>query len=166
MNVNLTCIMLILDSIPSQDIRKKDTKCVKLLVQKQEFELPQVLATKNHDIKEQIRHVLVNAIGTDDFHLEQVYTLGDKQYMFNDTVDVVHLGITNISRIKKISADYKIIDVMISDNKITLGDTIYKYQTVEKISPHSIEYTHTIDDVNIATEKMLNLVMKKGDRKN
>ena len=155
MKVNLTCIMLVLDSVPNSDIRKKDTKSVKLLTRRVDNALPAVMATTDCDIKEQIRKLLVSELGTDVFHLEQVYTLGDKKFMSDDTVDVMYLGITNMSYVQNKSSEYQLQDVMIDNGCIKFGDTVYKYQTVEKETARNIEYFHNIDTDDIVQEKIL-----------
>ena len=154
MKLNLTCVMLIMDEITNQDIRKNSIKKLGLLVHRKNGALPTVSVNDNCDIKAQIRNELANALGTDSFHLEQVYTLGDKKYLDLSGIDIIHIGITNNSYIKQILPEYDLIDVSIKNNVITLGDKTYTYVTKEKVG-FSIEYFFETDAKNIQEDKLL-----------
>ena len=154
MKLNLTCVMLIMDEITNQDIRKNSIKKLGLLVHRKNGALPTVSVNDNCDIKAQIRNELANALGTDSFHLEQVYTLGDKKYLDLSGIDIIHIGITNNSHIKQILPEYDLIDVSIKNNVITLGDKTYTYVTKEKVG-FSIEYFFETDAKNIQEDKLL-----------
>jgi len=92
MKVNLTCVMLVMDEVGNQDIRKNSIKKISLLVKRTSHNLPTVVANTDEDIKDQIRNELIGALGTNRFHLEQVYTLGDKKYFDSNAIDIIHLG--------------------------------------------------------------------------
>ena len=154
MNVNLTCVMLVMDEVCNQDIRKNSIKNVSLLIKRTNRALPKVVANTNQDIKAQIRNELTNALGTDRFHLEQVYTLGDKKYFDSKAIDIIHLGITNAAHINKIAPDYDLINVSIQNNIIKIGNKTYKYKTIEKVG-FSIEYIFETDAKNIQEDKLL-----------
>lgn len=154
MKLNLTCVMLIMDEITNQDIRKNSIKKLGLLVHRKNGALPTVSVNDNCDIKAQIRNELANALGTDSFHLEQVYTLGDKKYLDLSGIDIIHIGITNNSHIKQILPEYDLIDVSIKNNVITLGDKTYTYVTKEKVG-FNIEYFFETDAKNIQEDKLL-----------
>ena len=154
MKLNLTCVMLIMDEITNQDIRKNSIKKLGLLVHRKNGALPTVSVNDNCDIKAQIRNELANALGTDSFHLEQVYTLGDKKYLDLSGIDIIHIGITNNSHIKQILPEYDLIDVSIKNNVITLGDKTYTYVTKEKVG-FGIEYFFETDAKNIQEDKLL-----------
>ena len=154
MKLNLTCVMLIMDEITNQDIRKNSIKKLGLLVHRKNGALPTVSVNDNCDIKAQIRNELANALGTDSFHLEQVYTLGDKKYLDLSGIDIIHIGITNNSHIKQILPEYDLVDVSIKNNVITLGDKTYTYVTKEKVG-FSIEYFFETDAKNIQEDKLL-----------
>ena len=154
MKLNLTCVMLIMDEITNQDIRKNSIKKLGLLVHRKNGALPTVSVNDNCDIKAQIRNELANALGTDSFHLEQVYTLGDKKYLDLSGIDIIHIGITNNSHIKQIFPEYDLIDVSIKNNVITLGDKTYTYVTKEKVG-FGIEYFFETDAKNIQEDKLL-----------
>ena len=154
MKLNLTCVMLIMDEITNQDIRKNSIKKLGLLVHRKNGALPTVSVNDNCDIKAQIRNELANALGTDSFHLEQVYTLGDKKYLDLSGLDIIHIGITNNSHIKQILPEYDLVDVSIKNNVITLGDKTYTYVTKEKVG-FSIEYFFETDAKNIQEDKLL-----------
>lgn len=154
MKLNLTCVMLIMDEITNQDIRKNSIKKLGLLVHRKNGALPTVSVNDNCDIKAQIRNELANALGTDSFHLEQVYTLGDKKYLDLSGIDIIHIGITNNSHIKQILPEYDLVDVSIKNNVITLGDKTYTYVTKEKVG-FNIEYFFETDAKNIQEDKLL-----------
>ncbi len=154
MKLNLTCVMLIMDEVTNQDIRKNSIKKLGLLVHRKNGALPTVSVNDNCDIKAQIRNELANALGTDSFHLEQVYTLGDKKYLDLSGIDIIHIGITNNSHIKQILPEYDLVDVSIKNNVITLGDKTYTYVTKEKVG-FSIEYFFETDAKNIQEDKLL-----------
>lgn len=155
MKVNLTCVMLVLESLQNPDIRKNDLKSIKIVVRHNCRKLPQVYANPSNDIKQQLRRTLFNIVGTDVFSLEQVYALGDKKYMSADgDIDIIYLAIINGTQISKIAADYKLIDISIQNNIIKIGEQKYHYRTIEKIG-HGIEYFFDTDAPDISCDKML-----------
>jgi len=155
MNINLTCVLLVLDTKPNPDIRKNDLQSIKILLRRAPHGLPWVVADTSDDIKRQIHNTISDIIGTDFFGLEQVYALGDKKYMQSDgDVDIIHLGIINGNKIAGIQPDYELADISIHNNKIKIGDTEYKYQTIEKIGS-VVEYLFKTNAPDIATDKTL-----------
>lgn len=162
MKVNLVVIMFVLDSEKNDNIRKNDIKKIKLLVNNKLF-LPTINYETN-DMKDSIRKYFSKVIGSDVFHLEQVYTYG-----YVDKVDILYLGIINIENIKKLSSEYKLIDFNVFNNEIiTLGENRYKYKTIEKVNNNSIEYFHNIlvDDENLKCLLMYVLISYKRIRSN
>ena len=154
MKVNLTCVMLVMDEVGNQDIRKNSIKKISLLVKRTSHNLPTVVANTDEDIKDQIRNELIGALGTNRFHLEQVYTLGDKKYFDSNAIDIIHLGVINASGVKKIAPEYDLIDVSIQNNIIKIGDKKYTYKTVEKVG-FSVEYIFETNAKSIDEDKFL-----------
>lgn len=154
MKLNITCCLFVLDNEVSSNIRKNDTKKIKVLVGKDNI-LPKVLYDNKSDIKELIRDYITGIIGSKMFHLEQVYTLGDTRFI-SDGVDVIYLGVMNASNIKKLDNKYELREFAINENElIKLGDEVYKYKTKEKISNNNIEYIHEIKVDDVSLEKLL-----------
>lgn len=155
MNINLTCVLLVLDTKLNPDIRKNDIQSMKILLRRITHGLPWVTADTSDDIKQQIRHTISNIIGTDFFGLEQVYALGDKKYMqHNGDVDIIHLGIINGTKIAEIHPDYELANISINNKEIKIGDAQYNYRTIEKIGP-AVEYLFETNAPDIATDKTL-----------
>ncbi|MBD5400204.1 hypothetical protein HDR61_00430 [bacterium] len=155
MNINLTCVMLVLETTPNPDIRKSDIQNIKILLRRDTHGMPWVAANTSDDIKQQVRNTMAGIIGTGSFALEQVYAMGDKKYMaINNGVDIIHLGIINGNRIENIHPEYELADISIKGNKIKIGDMEYQYQTVEKIGP-AVEYLFETNAPDIETDKTL-----------
>ena len=89
MKVNLICCLFVLDSDRNDNIRKKDIKKIKVLITKNN-ELPEINFCGN-DMKKQVRKNISTIIGTEVFHLEQVFTMD-----YENSLDVLYLGVTNI----------------------------------------------------------------------
>lgn len=152
MDIKLNCVMLVNQEIESGDIRKNNLQKMCILVCKNTLALPNTNIKTNDDIKSQIRHVLANAIGSDTFHLEQVYTLGDKKY-FSSGIDIIHLAACNIANIKHLNSEYELVEISVHDNTLYFGGKKYKYKTIEKIGNNNIEYIFHIDAPSIEQEK-------------
>lgn len=162
MKVNLICCLFILASDKNDNIRKKDIKKIKVLTTKNN-ELPGIDFCGN-DMKNQVRKKISTSIGTEIFHLEQVFTMDYKNFL-----DVIYLGITNIDNIKKLKDDYKLIDFKVENNNtVQFGDYIYKYETVELEENSNIEYIHEIEcqDENIKRNILNLLISYKKIRSN
>lgn len=162
MKVNLICCLFVLDSDKSDNIRKKDIKKIKVLVTKND-ELPEINFCGN-DMKKQVRKKISTIIGTEVFHLEQVFTMD-----YENSLDVLYLGVTNIDNIKKLSNDYKLIEFKVENNNIVqFGDSIYKYETIELEGNNNIEYIHEIEcsDENIKRNILNLLISYKKIRSN
>lgn len=138
MQVNLIICLFALDSEKNNNIRKNDIKKIKVLVDKDNI-LPEIIYNSS-DMKSQIRKKISTIISSNIFHLEQVFTMSNK-----NSVDVIYLGITNIENIIKLNKNYQLIDFKIKNNNtITLGEKQYKYKTIEKEENNNIEYIHEI----------------------
>ena len=136
MQINLVSCIFILDSEKNDNIRKNDVKKLKVLVKKNN-ELP-TINVEGNDIKKQVKNSISNTIGSNTFHLEQVYTMDYK----ND-IDIIYLGVTNIDNISKLKEDYKLVDFEIKDNSvIVLDNKEYEYKTIELEDNNNIEYLH------------------------
>ena len=154
MKVNIVCPILVLENEKSLNVRKNDQKHLKLLVSN-DNELLNVPLTKPVTLKDELRTKIKEVIGSNNFHLEQVYTLGEDKYFFDNTLSIIYLAITNIENIKKLSSSYKLIDFKVNDNYITLDNNSYKFKTKEKISNNNIEYIHEFNLKDIKLEKIL-----------
>lgn len=162
MKVNLICYLFVLDSDRNDNIRKKDIKKIKVLITKNN-ELPEINFCGN-DMKKQVRKNISTIIGTEVFHLEQVFTMD-----YENSLDVLYLGVTNIDNIKKLNDDYKLIEFKVENNNIVqFGDSVYKYETIELEGNNNIEYIHEIEcsDENIKRNILNLLISYKKIRSN
>ncbi len=144
MQVHLTSCLFVLDREKNDNIRKNDIQKIKVLVTKNK-KLPSILFDGT-GIKKQLKKSLSNIIGTDIFHLSQVFTLDNQ-----DSVDILYLGITNIEHIVNLKEDYQLIEFKVKNNNtIAFGEDIYQYETIEVEENNNIEYIHKIktDDIN------------------
>lgn len=152
--INIITCMFVLDSVENTNKKKNDEKELKLLVNKDGS-----LLNEKFDFSDDIKAIpqkdIKNIIGSSNFSLVQVYTLGDKKYVSDKKIDVIYLGITNIENIKKLSNDYKLIPISICANKeIILDSKSYKYKTI-KNDKNGSEYIHKISIDDIILEKEL-----------
>ena len=152
MQANLVSCLFILDSEKNGNIRKNDIKKIKILVTDEE-ELPEI-PFKAKGIKNQIKKNISSIIGSDYFHVEQVFS-----YDHGAELDVIYLGITNMENIIKLKKGYKLIEFKVENNNtIVFGDKKFKYKTVENIENKNIEYTHEIqadDNIKLTLLKLL-----------
>ncbi len=152
MQANLVSCLFILDSEKNGNIRKNDIKKIKILVTDEE-ELPEI-PFKAKGIKNQIRKNISSIIGSDYFHVEQVFS-----YDHGAELDVIYLGITNMENIIKLKKGYKLIEFRVENNNtIIFGDKKFKYKTIENIENKNIEYTHEIqaeDNIKLTLLKLL-----------
>ena len=154
MKLNIVCCLFVLDNETSSNIRRNDIKRIKVLVNKNNA-LPQVVYDNKSGIKELIRDYVTEIIGSKMFHLEQVYTLDDIDSI-KDGVDVIYLGVTNRSNIKRLDNNFELRNFEIKNNEtIIIGEDIYKYKTNEKISNNNVEYFHEIKVNDLKLEKVL-----------
>lgn len=154
MKIKLVGCIFILDEIVNEDIKKNNQKYINLLVDKEEL-LIKTDVTREDDIKNTLRNKIIDILGNDKFHLEQVYTLGDKKYLFDDEIDIIYIAVTNQQNIKKDLKDYKLKNFDVKDNKIIFGEQIFNYHTEQKITNGGIEYFHVIDVDDLNFEKEL-----------
>ena len=83
--------------------------------------------------------------------MEQVFTMG-----YENSVEVIYLGITNIENIEKLDEDYQLTDFEVKDNSmICFGQNQYGYQTMEIDEGNNIEYVHVIEAENEELKKSL-----------
>lgn len=152
MQANLVSCLFILDSEKNGNIRKNDIKKIKILVTDEE-ELPEI-PFKAKGIKNQIKKNISSIIGSDYFHVEQVFS-----YDHGAELDVIYLGITNMENIIKLKKGYKLIEFRVENNNtIIFGDKKFKYKTVENIENKNIEYLHEIqadDNIKLTLLKLL-----------
>ena len=150
MQINLVSCIFILDSEKNENIRKNDIKKLKVLVNNNN-ELP-IISVGGNEIKKQVRNSISSIIGSNIFHLEQVYTMDYK----ND-IDIIYLGVTNIDNISELNGNYKLVDFKIKDNSlIVLDNKEYEYKTIELEDNNNIEYIH---DIKIKDEQVKRTLM-------
>lgn len=154
MNINLVCPIIILENESNPNIRKNDLKKFKLLVDN-DNNLVNIPVNNNNTLKTMLRDKITTIINSDKFHLEQVYTLGEEKYYFDNSIDIIYFAVTNAENIKKLDNNYKLIDFSISNNNIVFDTKNYKFKTQEHITNNNIEYYHEIDADNIKMEKEL-----------
>ena len=162
MQINLVCCLFVLDSEKNNNIRKNDVKKIKVLVSDKN-ELP-IISTNGNDIKKQVRNNISNIIGSNIFHLEQVYTMD-----YKSDIDIIYLGVTNIDNVSKLKENYKLVDFIIKNNNlIILDDKEYEYKTIEIEDNNNIEYIHDIKtkDEQIQRTLMNLLISYKRIRNN
>lgn len=154
MQINLIGCIFALKSEKNSNIRKNDIKSIKVLVDKNET-LPKTIFNGG-DMKSILREYLKSIIGTNIFHLEQVFTMS-----YKDSIDIIYLGITNDENIVKLTNNYQLIDFKVESNTtITFGNVIYKYKTVEIEKNNNIEYIHEIDTKDtVINRNLLNLLI-------
>jgi len=162
MQINIKSCLFVLDSEKNSNIRKNDIKKLKVLVDGN-YKLPS-LVYEGNDLKKQVRTSISKIIGSNIFHLEQVYTMD-----YKDSVDIIYLGITNIENVTKLNKDYKLIDFnILSNNTIVYGDNNYNYKTIEVEENNNIEYKHDISvkDNELKRELLSLLISYKRIRYN
>ena len=149
MNVNLVSCIFILDSEKNINIRKNDIKNIKIILDSKN-NLPSI-KFNSKDIKSEIKKNVKNIIGSNIFHLEQVFTMD-----YKNNIDIIYLAVTNIENVKKMKKDYKLVNFSIINNtKIILDNVQYNYKTIEKLENNNIEYIHKIETNNDDLEKNL-----------
>lgn len=154
MKLNLIGCLFVLETEKNTNIRKNNIEKIKILTTK-DYKLPSV-AFDGKGIKNQIKKNLSSIIGSNFFHLEQVFTVD-----YGQEIDVIYLGITNIENIKKLDSNYQLIDFKVENNNtITFGDKLYLYKTIEIENYNNIEYIHEIqsDDDDIK-KTLLNILI-------
>ena len=154
MQVNLVGCFYVLESEKNDNIRKNDIKKIKVLVSDCNA-LPET-SFQGGDMKEQIRKKIADIIGSDIFHLEQVFTTG-----YDNHVEVIYLGITNIENVKELDSNYRLTDFEVRDNSvIQFGKEKYNYRTTEIEKNNNIEYVHAIDkDDKMIKRNLSNLLI-------
>ena len=150
MQINLVSCIFVLDSEKNDNIRKNDVKKLKVLVNNNN-ELP-TISIEGNEIKKQVRKSIYSIIGSNIFHLEQVYTMD-----YKSDIDIIYLGVTNIDNISELKEDYKLVDFEIKDNSlIILDNKEYEYKTIELEDNNNIEYVH---DIKIKDEQVKRTLM-------
>lgn len=150
MQINLVSCMFVLDSKKNDNIRKNDVKKLKVLVNKNN-ELP-TIRIEGNEIKKQVRNNISSIIGSNIFHLEQVYAMD-----YENDIDIIYLGATNINNIIELKDEYKLVDFKIKDNRlIVLDNKEYEYKTIELEDNNNIEYIH---DIRIKDEQIKRTLM-------
>ena len=105
MQVSLVGCVFVLQSEINIDNKKNDIKSLKVIVNKNTKDLIRCEINKEN-FKDNIRNKIKFVINSDDFHLEQVYTMGEKKYFEDNNIDILYMGLTNISNITIMSLYY------------------------------------------------------------
>lgn len=138
MQINIVCCLFILNSEKNENIRKNDIKKINILTD--HLGILPTFSFQKRNMKQMIRNHLEKIIGSNKFHLEQVYTMD-----YDNSIDIIYLAITNIENILKLDAEYELRDFKVENNKwITFGENNYKYKTKEIEENNNIEYIHEI----------------------
>lgn len=154
MNINLVCPIIVLENELNPNIRKSDVKKFRLLVDNNNHLVSVGLNDKN-TLKDVLKNKISSIINSNIFHLEQVYTLGERKYFFDNSIHIIYLSIVNGENIVKLSDGYKLVDFEISNNQIYFDEVSYLFETKEEISNNNIEYIHEINGCSIELEKEL-----------
>ena len=110
---------------------------IKVLVDKNN-KLPTTVC-KSVGMKKQVKDNVSSIIGSNIFHIEQVFTMD-----YPDSIDVIYLCATNIENVN-LKDGYKLVDFKIVGNKqIVFDDNSYNYKTIEKEENNNMEYIHEI----------------------
>lgn len=154
MNNNLVICLFVLDSEKNENIRKNDIKKIKVLVDQNE-NLPSVINDGKH-MRTKVNEKISSIIGTDLFHTQQVCAMA-----YDDSVDIVYVGATNIENIKYLDNNYQLVDFKVENNNtIIFGEKIYNYKTVEIAQNNNIIYKQIIDiDDETLKRKIKNILL-------
>lgn len=154
MKINLVCSLFVLDSEKNINIRKNNIEKLKILVDKDKL-IPVITYTSGN-IKEEVRKFISDIIGSNTFHLEQVFTINT-----DNSVDILYLAVTNRENVINLKDNYCLIDFGIEDNKAIIYDkNIYLYQTKEIIENNNIEYIHEVDiEDKILKNNLINVLI-------
>ena len=121
--------------------------------------LPKIKYDGN-SIKESVRNTISSIIGTNIFHLEQVYTLE-----YKDSINIIYLGITNALNITKMDDSYRLVDFKVENNNlVTFDNQKIEYKTIPQVINNNIEYSrefNTNDKDLILTLAMLLIAYKR-----
>ena len=105
--------------------------------------------------KELLKDKISSIIGSNIFHLEQVYTLKEEKYNNDNDIDIIYLAITNIENVKKLDNNYKLVDFSIKNNVISFDKQTFNFKTKEHIKNNNVEYYHEFNLEDIKLEKKL-----------
>ncbi len=161
MSINIVTCMFVLDSEKNDNIRKNDIKKIKILTDKNN-KLPRIKYT-GFEMKKETREYLEKIVGTNIFHLEQVYSLD-----YEGNINIIYLAITNINHIN-LDDNYQLIDFKVSKNEVvTYGDSIVNYKTIPMVINNNIEYDREFktDDIDLKLELAISLIAYKRIRGN
>ena len=153
MQINLVSCLFVLDSEKNDNIRKNDIKKIKVLVDKN-GNLPSVLNNGKH-MRTKVNEMLSNIIGTSLFHTQQVCAMS-----YDESVDIVYVGATNIENIKELDSNYQLLEFKVKDNNIIyLGEETYNYKTVEIVENNNIIYKQIIDIDDILLKRKIKNIL-------
>lgn len=156
MEISIVACLFVLDSKKNENKKKNDIKTLKVLVKKDDLSLVRSSFDKDNGIKKTIRSTIKEIVGSDKFHLEQVYTLGENRFYEDGKIDIIYMGLMNIDNVKKLDENYELVDFSVVDNKkIKFGNEEYSYRTDKKLVSGSLEYTHKIRVSDVDLEKKL-----------
>lgn len=157
MNIKIKCCVFVIDNLKSDSIKKNDNKVLKVLVEKNTRQIVTIDFDNKTDIKTQGKVKVSEILGTDKFHFEQVYTFGDSKFFGDNNIDIVHLSLAKLEDIKHLDDNYEFVpfSVYTSSKTIMFDNKEYEYIVKEIRDDYGYEYLHTIQNVDLATEKNL-----------
>ena len=139
MNCNLVICLFVLDTKKNENIRKNDIKKIKVLLDN-DNNLPTIKNDGKH-MRTKVNKLLTNIIGSDILHTQQVCTMS-----YDDSIDTIYLGVTNIENVKDLDNNYKLVDFsVVNNNTILIDNDTYKYKTVEIVENKNIIYKQVIN---------------------
>ena len=88
MELSIVTCLFVLDNKKNENKKKNDIKSLKIVLNKEDNDLIRMKFDEKTSIKEQMRKKINNVIGNEKFHLEQVYTFGEKKYFEDKRIDL------------------------------------------------------------------------------
>jgi len=156
MEISIVGCLFVLNNEKNLNNKKNDLKSLKIVVTKEDHQLITCPFSNEEGIKETIKKRIGEIIGCNKFHLEQIYTFGEKKFYGDNRVDILYLALTNAQNIKQLDDEYTLVNFEIIDNsEIVFDNTTYAYKTVQAQYANSLEYYHLIDVKNLIIEKEL-----------
>lgn len=136
---NLVVCLFVLDSEKNENIRKNDIKKIKVLVDRNNNLL--IIKNEGKHMRTKVNDTLCSIIGSSFFHTQQVCTMA-----YEDSLDTIYLGVTNIENVKDLNNNYKLIDFKVENNNtIIFNNEVFKYKTVEIVENKNVIYKQIID---------------------
>lgn len=154
MELSIVGCLFVLDTKKNENKKKNDIQTLKIVVDKKTKGLIRNSFDSSLGIKDTIRTKIEKTIGSQEFHLEQVYTVGESKFYNDNKVDIIYMALTNRENIKTLDDHYELLDFeILNNNLIIIGDQEINYKTEKKLIAGSLEYYHKIKVDNLTLEK-------------